>query len=375
VFSRSFARNVLTATLTVVGVFICLYLIYLLRRPLGWLVVATFISVALSGPVNVLNRHMRRGFAITLCFFGLLLIPAGVIAVVVPPIVNEGSELVNHAPRYAHQAEDFINKNRRLRKLDNQYHITQKVQRWANDLPSKAGTAAGWLGDVGLGIVNSLFAAVTILIMTAFLLGNGPRWRARLLELQPPERAARLGPTIDSMSSAVGAYVAGALFQAFVAGITTFLVLTILGVPFAGPLGVLTGLFDLIPMVGATIAAVLVGIVTLFANFPIDTIIWAVWAIVYQQVENNLIQPRIQNRAVGVHPFGVIIAVLFGATLLGIPGALLAVPVAASIQIGIRDWWRWREETKSNGVAPALPPPQPTTSGPPPSGGDPAIEG
>ncbi len=95
---------------------------------------------------------------------------------------------------------------------------------------------------------------------------------------------------------------------------------------------------DLIPLVGATIGAVLVGVVTVFSDFPTVTIIWAVWSIVYQQVENNLIQPQIQRRAVNINPFLVIVAVLFGSTLLGIIGALVAVPVAATIQIAVREW-------------------------------------
>ena len=125
-------------------------------------------------------------------------------------------------------------------------------------------------------------------------------------------------------------------------GITTFLVLTILGVPFAAPLAVLSALFDLIPLVGATIAAIVVGIVTLFTDFPTATIIWAIWAIIYQQIENTVIQPQIQKRAVDIHPFAVLVSVLFGSTLFGIGGALLAIPFAASIQIAVIEWWRFR---------------------------------
>ena len=114
--------------------------------------------------------------------------------------------------------------------------------------------------------------------------------------------------------------------------------LTILGVPFRGPLAVIAGLFSLIPLVGATIAAVLIGVFTVFVDFPTTTIIWAVWAIGYQQLENHLIQPQIQKRTVKVHPFITIVAVLFGATLLGVIGALVAIPVAASIQILMREY-------------------------------------
>ena len=112
----------------------------------------------------------------------------------------------------------------------------------------------------------------------------------------------------------------------------------------------IVALFDLIPMVGATLAAIAVGVVTLFHDFPTVTIIWAIWSIVYQQIENNVVQPRIQSRAVGVHPFVVVVAVLFGGTLLGVPGAILAVPVAAILQILFRDWREWQRAAP---VAPA----------------------
>jgi len=102
-------------------------------------------------------------------------------------------------------------------------------------------------------------------------------------------------------------------------------------------------LFSLIPLVGATIAAIIVGLVTLFTNFPTATIVWTVWAIVYQQLENNLLQPQIHKRTVHVDPFVILVAVLFGGTLLGVIGAVLAIPAAASIQIALAEWWSWRE--------------------------------
>ena len=151
-------------------------------------------------------------------------------------------------------------------------------------------------------------------------------------------RAQQLRRVLDRSSKAVAYYVAGAIFQAGLAGILSFLVLMLLGVPFAAPLAILIFFLDLIPLVGATIGAVIVGVVTLFENFPTATIIWIIWSIVYQQLENNLVQPQIQKRAVNVHPFVVIVAVLFGATLLGVLGAIVAVPVAATIQIAVREY-------------------------------------
>jgi predicted PurR-regulated permease PerM len=140
--------------------------------------------------------------------------------------------------------------------------------------------------------------------------------------------------------------VAGALLQAMIAGVTSYIVMWILGVPFRGPLAVLIALLDLIPLVGATIGAVVVGVVTLFVNFPTATIVWVIYSIVYQQVENSVIQPRIQQRAVDVQPIVILIAVLFGSTLLGVMGALVAVPAAASLQIVVREWIRYREDAQ-----------------------------
>ena len=102
------------------------------------------------------------------------------------------------------------------------------------------------------------------------------------------------------------------------------------------------------PLVGATLGAILVGIITLFNDFPTDTIIWVIWSIVYQQVENNIIQPRIQARAVQVHPFVVLMSVLFGSTLFGVLGALLAIPVAAAIQISIIEYNRFRQPDEAS---------------------------
>jgi predicted PurR-regulated permease PerM len=353
------ARAIVRVVLIVVGVVAVLYALYLLRKPIGWLLTAVFLAVALSGPVNRLNRRMRRGFAIALVYLGMLAVPLALGALIVPPFVREGNNLANDAPRYSRDVTRFVQRNRTLRKLNNDYDITDKLQKEAGKLPNKLGGAAKTLRDVGVGIVNSIFQLVTILILTAFLLGGGRRWVEAGLARQPPARAERLRRVLDRSGKAISGYVAGVLLQATIAGILTYIVLTVLGVPFRAPLAVLVFVMDLIPLVGATIAAVLVGVVTVFNDFPTTTIIWTVWSIVYQQVENSVIQPRIQQRTVQVHPFVVLVSVLFGATLLGVKGALVAIPVAAIIQIAVREWWDWRSggQTLLPDAEPPPPPP------------------
>jgi predicted PurR-regulated permease PerM len=332
------ARAVVRIVLIVVAVAICLYLIYQVRRPLLWLIIAIFLAAALSAPVNWLAGRMRRGFAVTIVFLCLLGIPLLLIGLLLPPIITEGTDFVENVPQYSRDVTNFVEDNRTLREFNRDYDITSRLEEEAEKLPDRLGGAAGTLRDVGLGIVNSIFALVTILVLTAFLLLHGREWTDRALATRPPEQRERLRRSLDRMASAVGGYVAGALTIAFIAGVATYIVLLILGVPFRGPLAVIAGLFSLIPLVGATIAAVLIGIVTLFENFPTATIAWVIWAIVYQQFENHVIQPQIQKRTVNVQPFITIVAVLFGATLLGVLGALVAIPVAASIQILIREW-------------------------------------
>jgi predicted PurR-regulated permease PerM len=347
------ARDVVRTVMVIVAVAIALYIVWLLRKPIGWVLIASFLAVALSGPVNWLNQRMRRGFAILIVYLGLLLVPIGIGALVVPPLVTQGNNLIQNLPRYAKDAEAFAHKNATLRKIERNYDVVGKLQEQAAKLPARIGDAASVLGSIGLGLVNSLFALITILVLAAFLLGSGKTWVDRGLELRPPEHRERIRTALDHMGRAVGSYVGGALAQATVAAVSAYIVLIILGVPFSAALAIIVFFADLIPLVGATLGAIVVGIVTVFADFPTATIVWAIFSVVYQQVENTLIQPQIQRRAVDVHPFVVLVSVLFGATLLGVIGALVAIPIAASVQIAIREWWRYRhDQTVSELVAP-----------------------
>jgi predicted PurR-regulated permease PerM len=354
-------RDIVRIVLVVVCVAITLYLLWQLRKPISWLLIAIFLAIALSPPVNWLSRHMRRGFAIALTYLGLLAVPVLLIALIVPPLITEANNFADNVPRYADDVTEYVQKNKRLREINEDYDITQKLEEEAKKLPNRLGGAAGTLRDIGFGIVNSLFALITILVMTAFLLGSGRQWTDAFIDSRPPEQRERLRRARDNMASAVGGYVAGALTIAAIAGVATYIVLLILGVPFRGPLAVIAGLFSLIPLVGATIAAVLIGIVTLFENFPTATIIWVIWAIAYQQIENHVIQPQIQKRTVNVQPFITIVAVLFGATLLGVLGALVAIPVAASVQILVREYVDLRTLSIKT-PEPPPPPPEPAAA-------------
>jgi predicted PurR-regulated permease PerM len=355
-------RAVLRVVLVVVAVVLALYLMYRLRKPLTWIFIAGFLAVALAGPVDLLSRRMRRGIAIALVYLCVILTPFLLIGLLLPPIVTQANNLVQNLPDYAKQVTDFVNSNHRLRQLQQDYDITGKLEQQATKLPAKIGDAAGVLTNIGTGIINSIFAAVTILVLSLFMMSSGKRFLDAYAARYPPDRERWLQMLYSRIGNAIGNYVAGALVQATIAGVASWIVLLILNVPYALPLAVIIFLLDLIPLVGATLGAVIIGVVTLFSDFPIDTIVWSIFAIVYQQVENNVIQPRIQAKAVQLDPLIVLVSVLFGSQLLGVLGALLAIPVAASIQITIREFTALRRADPVD--APATPGPAASSAGP-----------
>ena len=323
------------------------YLLYLLRQPISWLVLGAFIAVTVSGPVTRLEGRLPRGAAIAVVYVGVLLAPLLILAVLVPPLVEQADRLANNAPQYARDLSRTVSENATLRSLDQDYDVTSKLREQAAQLPGKVSGAAGSLANVGASIVSSVFAGVTILILSIFMVGGAPRWRRAFMRTQPPDRAQTLDRLFDRIRSAIGAYVGGALLQALIAGVASWIVLLILGVPHPAALALVVFLFDLVPLVGATLGAILVGVVTLFSDFPTATIIWTVWSLIYQQVENTVIQPRIQSRALQVEPFIVLVAVLFGSALFGVIGALLAIPAAASLQITLAEWLRYRRARRA----------------------------
>ena len=336
-------RGILRVVATVVASVAALYLVYLLRTPIGWLFIATFVAVSVAAPVNRLEQRMPRGAAVALVYLVLVLIPILLGAILVPPAVTAASDLVSDLPSYVSDLNDTVQGSETLRNLNENFDLVNKLEDVANNAAGSLDDVAGTLADLGAGLLGSLFALFTILVMSIFLVSRGQQWTEAILATRRPEEAAAIGRALNRMAIAVSSYVGGALAQATIAGVVAFIVLQILGVPAPLALAVIVAVLDLIPLLGATIGAFIVGIVTLFTDFPTVTIIWIVFAIAYQQFENYVIQPRIQSRAVQLDPFVIVVAAIFGGTLLGIVGALLAIPFAAAGQIAVYEFRLYRK--------------------------------
>ena len=332
-----------------------LWLLVQIRSTLLLLAIAVFLAVALGPAVDRFSQQMPRAAAILLVYFMIFLVFAGVIALVVPPVVNGGSDLSRDIPGYI----DDLRNNRQIRDFDNKYDVTSRLQEEAKKLPEKLGDAAGALQSIAAGAFNAAFQLLTILTMTFFLLLDGKRMARFLVGRFGGDHEDRLLQVLGRIYRSTSGYVAGALTISSINGILTFCMLTILGVPFAIPLSVLMAFFGLIPLVGATIGGIVILMVTLFTDFPTAPIVYLIFLIFYQQLENNVLQPFIFKRTVNVHPLAVILGILAGSALLGIVGALVAIPVVAALQIILR-------ELLGVNAAPPEPPPLPPPAKPAP---------
>ena len=203
------------------------------------------------------------------------------------------------------------------------------------------------------GVITAIFATLTIAFLTLFMLLEGPAWIERLYSLLPEEKQPRWRAIGQDIYRTIGGYVTGNLAISLIAGITSTTALLILGVPFAVALGLLVAILDLIPLAGATIAAILVTTVA-FLDSTTSGIIMLIFFVVYQQLENQVLQPVVYGRTVRLSPLVVLIAVLIGAEIAGVIGALAAIPVAGTIQVLVLDWLTHRRARGS-------PDPTPTT--------------
>jgi predicted PurR-regulated permease PerM len=331
-------RTVLVVLLTALALFGALYLLRQLQDIVRWLVIGIFLAVALTPIVDRLEQNrVRRSLAILLVYLALLLALGLFGALIVPPLVEQVEELVEFATNLSQQpggAEEG------LRGLAERFGIGQfydTLREQASTLPSRLGNATGPLLAFTTGILTSITAFLSILLITFFLLLDGRRFvEAGLLLFAAPQRP-RLRRILEQSAGAIASYIKGSGTLALIAGTASFIALTILDIPYALLLGVIIAILTPIPLVGGTLGAVIVGLVALFVD-PVKAGIFLVYYLIYQQVENNLLQPFIFGRNVKLHPLAIFLAVLAGAQLAGILGALLAIPVAEIIRIIGVEW-------------------------------------
>jgi predicted PurR-regulated permease PerM len=316
------------------GVFLAWFLIQAIlnaRSVLVLIVIALFLAIGLNPTVEWLTAHnMRRGLAIAIVFFAVIGAFVGFGFAVVPPVVEQSNAFVKELPSYL---ED-LRRNPTVRQFDEDYGVIERAQKYVTSGELGQRAFGGLLG-VGRVVLNAVFGALTILIMTLYFLAALPSMKRQAYRLVPASRRERVTLLGDEVLARTGQFVSGALTVAFIAAFTSYMFLSIVDMPYAIALAVFVGLLDLIPLVGATIAAIVVSLIgfTQSAGVGIACIIFYV---AYQQFENYVVYPHVMRRAVDVPAPVTVVAVLLGGALLGIVGALIAIPVAAAVLLVVR---------------------------------------
>jgi predicted PurR-regulated permease PerM len=312
------------------------------RTTLQWVAAAVFLALALDPAVGFIQRawpgsgKMPRVLAILLVYLAALAALVFLILQVFPPIVHDIEGLAHKLPRYVHDFENWANNNQHFQDLNAKYHITAKLSQEASTLPSHLSSGASTLGSFTVSILEHLLAAITIIALTFFLLLDGrgmvERGTGRLSEPQRG-RARRIA---NRVAEVVKAYVSVNLLLAIAAGFLTWGYLQAEGFHLAVPLAVLVAFLDLIPLLGLTIGGFAVFAVLMIDGGPGDAIVWLILFLIYQQAQDRVIQPLLyKGGALKVNPAVAIVAVIVGAELAGILGALLAIPTAASLGVVI----------------------------------------
>ena len=346
-------RTIFVVLGIIVAGYLLLQIVQAAQGILIWIFVAIFLALALNPAVDALQRRgiRRRGLAVTIVFVGAILAIAALAATVIPTIVSQVNDFIDAVPGYV---EDLTRGEGRLGFLEREYQITDRVREalaegGATRVLGLSGTALA----VTKGVITAVIATVTITFLTLFMLLEGPAWMERLYGLLPEEKQPRWRAIGQEIYRTIGGYVTGNLAISLIAGVVSTLVLVIVGVPYAVALGLLVAILDLIPLAGATIAAIIVTTVA-FLDSPTSGIIILIFFVVYQQLENHVLQPVVYGRTVRLSPLAVLVAVLIGAELAGVLGALAAIPVAGTIQVILVDWLKHRR-------ARGRPDPTPTT--------------
>ncbi|MFI5735713.1 AI-2E family transporter [Kribbella sp. NPDC051587] len=299
------------------------------------LLVSMFIAVGLNPLVEwFMRRGLKRGLSVGVVFLLMILAVAGVGFAIVPVVTDQIDGLIKNAPEWL----NLLQKSKTITELNNKYHFIQKATDYIQD-PALAQRAFGGILGVGKVVANALFNTFTILVLSLYFLASLPSVKRAAYSLVPRTRRTRVSILGDEVLTRVGGYVSGQFLVALIAGVMMFLFLEIVGLrEYAVALAIVVMFCDFIPMVGGLIGVVIVALIG-FTGGLWTGIACLIYGIIYQQIENYVVAPRIMRRAVDIPGAVTVIAALLGGALLGVVGALLAIPSAAAILLIIREVW------------------------------------
>jgi predicted PurR-regulated permease PerM len=289
--------------------------------------VAFFLALGLEPAASwFVNRKLPRWAATTLVFAIFLAMVGAFVAAAVPPLVQQASELIKQAPHYLQQAQDHSSA---IGRLNERFHVQQRI---TDTINGSGGSVVNDVVSAGSAVFGAVADSLVVIVLTVYFLVDMPRIRTTLYRLVPHSRRPRAILIGDEVFAKVGAYVLGNVLISVIAGAATFVWLMAFNVPYPLLLGIFVALLDLVPVVGSTIAGVVVAAVALTVSLPV-CIATIVFFVVFRLFEDYVLVPRIIGGAVKVPALITVVAVLIGGALLGIVGALVAIPIAAALQL------------------------------------------
>jgi predicted PurR-regulated permease PerM len=358
-------RTVAIALLTTAVLLGAFFLLWQVRTFIGWLVIALFLAAVLNPAVNWLQRRhrlMKRPLAIGLAYVGVLVALLLVVGIFVPVLTDQINGFIKFVTTAANAPEGPTQYIRGLAKENGLGGFMQRFEDQLDELRKQLGGALQNLlsasGQIALSVAEMIAALATVLTLAFFLLLGSERYVNAGVGLFPEAHQPLVRHLFSRSAGAISGYITGNLAISVICGITTFIVLLLLGMPYAAPLALLVAVLDLIPLVGATLGGALLVIVGLFVE-PWKAVVLLVYIVVYQQVEGSVLQPIVYSKAVQLNGLVILIALLVGGQLLGIPGALLAIPVAEIIRIVVTELLAYRRtarEANEPAVATSAPP-------------------
>jgi predicted PurR-regulated permease PerM len=340
-------RTILATIALIAASLLALLIVRETARVLSWILIAVFFAVAICPAVDRLDRRFRRlpRSMATLAVFLLVLAGlAAVITAIVVPLTREGPTLARDLPGLLADA-------RAGKGPAGELLVRLHAADWLQRNQARLTHSATVLGTSAVrATITGLVATVTIFTLSFLMVLQGPRLFDQGVDLLSPAHAARVRRVGAECARTITGYVSGNLLISGICGTLTYALLHILGVPFPGLIALFVAITDLVPLVGAAVGAV-VAVLAGFTQSPATAIVVAVFFVIYQQVENHLLQPVIYSRAVSLNPLAVLIAVLVFGELAGVLGALLAVPAAGIIQALLRESWRHHSPTPADSAS------------------------
>lgn len=339
--SIAFAKRVLLAAIVIFAMVVVMYAGYLARVPLMWIGMAAFLAVAINPMVHQTARIMpKKSLALAtlavlvVCIGGLFII----VSLFLTPLIDQTIKLLSSIPDLLTKAGNVFTTTPIAHSLNvNDQTISNFVHSNVNSIVNSVSFIGGVLVSTAVGLVNGIIALVAIISLVFFMTMEEQRWKAVAMSLVPRQNRDKVGTIGQKVYHIINGYVVGNIILSAIFGVSSALVLWIMKSPYFLPLGLAVGLIDLIPLVGSTIGAILVSLVCILTGQIWAAVVFIGFTLIYVQLENNVLNPAIYSKNVDISPLIVLTSILIGGAVAGIIGALIAIPVAATIQVIARE--------------------------------------